>query len=662
MCLDANTGKLIWEHKFNIWHTDIVTVRLGWTNLAGDPATGNIFAHGTQGLFLCYDRDGKVLWKHSLTEEYGRITGYGGRVTTPVVDGELVIVGMLNSSWGDQGKGGCRFVAFNKHNGEVAWWSEPGTQPKDTFYSVPVVATIKGQRLVISGGADGGVHAMKVLTGEHVWSYYFGTTAVNCSPVIDGDMVYIGQGEENPDNNEIGRVICVDAGQVENKTPKLVWQVDRIKARYASPILHEGRLYMPDDIGKLYCLDAKSGKQLWKFSYGRNARGSPVLADGKIYVGEVNSKFHILQPGPTKCVRLHEHLFASPDGFTDVEINGSPAVAGGRVFFATSDEIYCIGKKGAQGEPWVKLEDKSSPGAKAAHLQIYPADVELHPGLSASFKARAYDDHGNFLKEVEAEWSLPVPTPPPGAKTGPPALKGEIKAGKLTVEAKVPSQQGYVEAKAEGLTARARVRVAPVLPYQQDFSKVPDGAVPGGWVNTQGKFLVATLKDGEKVLKKVNDKASPLIARGSAYIGLPDLRDYTIESDLLGGKQGDDLPEMGIGANRYTLILDGNKQKLRVVSWDALPRIDKTVDFAWQPDTWYRAKLTVDIVGDKAVIRGKAWKRDTPEPSAWTAEIDDPYPNRHGSPTLYGYVNGIPEGGRGTEIMYDNVRITPNKK
>src|SRR5438067_5965267 len=40
MCLDADTGKLIKEYAFNVWHTDIVTVRLGWTNLAGDPSTG----------------------------------------------------------------------------------------------------------------------------------------------------------------------------------------------------------------------------------------------------------------------------------------------------------------------------------------------------------------------------------------------------------------------------------------------------------------------------------------------------------------------------------------------------------------------------------------------------------------------------------------------
>ncbi len=62
MCLDAGTGKVLWERAFNVFHVDIVSVRLGWASLAGDPKTGNIYGHGTQGLFFGYDKDGKLLW------------------------------------------------------------------------------------------------------------------------------------------------------------------------------------------------------------------------------------------------------------------------------------------------------------------------------------------------------------------------------------------------------------------------------------------------------------------------------------------------------------------------------------------------------------------------------------------------------------------------
>ncbi len=666
MCLDADTGKVIWQYKFNVWHTDIVTTRLGWTNLAGDPVTGNVYAHGTQGMLIALNKDGKVLWQHSMTEEYGRFTGYGGRVTSPLVDGDVMVLGMVNSEWGDYAKGANRFIAFDKNNGEVVWWSEQGGQPKNTYYSAPVGATIKDQRLIISGAADGGVYGMQARTGVSAWGYVFAGNAINGAPVVDGSLVYIGHGEENPDNNIQGRVICVDAAQVQDGEPKLVWKKDGVKARYASPVIHDGKLYMPDDTARLYCMDAANGKILWKFSYGRDVRGSPVLADGKIYVGEVNSVFHILKPGAKKCEELHKQLFSSADDIAEVEINGSAAVSDGRVYFSTSEETYCIGRKQPLSKTATVPAKELAPTGKGlvAHLQVLPAEALVHPGKSVTFKVRGFDADGNFVEEVQAEdWQILTPPLPPGAKQPPPPLDGTIKDGVLTASPKKASQQGYVIAKLGKLTGKARVRVAPTLPYTQDFEKIPDGAVPGGWVNTQGKFKVVTLKSGEKVLSKVNNNPSPLVYRGNAYIGTPDMHDYTIECDVMGTEMATKLPDMGVVANRYTLYLAGGIQKLRLNTWSALPRVDRTIDFPWRPDTWYRLKLTAEVKNGAGIIKGKCWERGKEEPRAWTVELTDPYPNTEGAPALYGYAQGIPEnGGPGTEVYYDNVRITPNMK
>ena len=143
VCMNAKTGDLIWEHRFGIFFTPIVSVRLGWTVPFGDPETGNVYAHGTQGLLFCFDGEtGKVKWQKSLTEEFGRITGYGGRVTSPIVEGELVIISMISSNWGAHGGGGVRFLAFDKNNGEMVWWSTTGIRPSNTYRCIPVVTTI----------------------------------------------------------------------------------------------------------------------------------------------------------------------------------------------------------------------------------------------------------------------------------------------------------------------------------------------------------------------------------------------------------------------------------------------------------------------------------------------------------------------------------------
>lgn len=673
MCFDANTGKVLWEQRFNVFQTDIVSNRVGWTTLAADQETGNIYAHGIQGLLFCFDRDGKILWSHSMTEEYGRISGYGGRVTSPIVDENLVILGMVNASWGEQARGSNRFVAFDKKTGTPVWWSElPVTAPA-TYYSVPVIAVINGERELITGASDGSVQGIRSRTGQHLWSFKLGSRAINNSPVVQGTRVYVSHGEENDDTNVQGRVACLDVGKITNGKPEVVWKVDGIRAGFVSPILHEGRLYCADDKAMMYCLDAETGKQLWKYKYGRTARGSGVLADGKIYIAEVASNFHILKPGPKKCEALHEQFFRSSDGQQVVELNGNPAIANGRIYFQTRDDIYCVGKKDVKAataaSPEGPKEAPADKSAKVAHIQIVPADVVLRPGESVSFKVLGFDDKGRFVRDVSSgKYTLAgmlPPTLPPGAPapkaaapaTPPPPLQGEISGdGKLTIAKAPPGQAGRVVVSAEGQTSYARVRVVPNLPYKQDFDKVPVGRVPAGWVNAQGKFLVEQ-KDGATVLRKTSDNPNPLLARAFAYIGPPTMKDYVIECDLSGTRKGSDLPDMGIVNARYSLILDGNKQQLRLLSWEALPRVDKSISFPWKENVWYRMKLVVDAQGDKAITRGKVWPRDQKEPEAWSIEFEDPVPNKEGSPALYGYSTGILGNDSGTIVYYDNVSI-----
>jgi outer membrane protein assembly factor BamB len=670
VCLDEKTGKLLWEHKYNVFFSDVVADRLGWTTMAGDPETGYVYAHGTQGFLICFDRDGKTIWDHSMTEEYGRISGYGGRISSPIVDGDLVIFNMVNANWGDQGIGRTRLVAFNKRNGAVVWWASAGFQVKNTHASVPVVATIDGQRLVIAGGGDGGVHAFKVGTGEKVWSHIFSEAEVNISAVVEGNRVYIGHGDVNKAGTLQGSVICLDGAEVKDGKPKLVWKVDGIKAKFASPILDQGRLYVCSENGILFCLNAADGARIWDFKYGRSTKASPVLADGKIYIGEVDNAFYILKPGDKKCELLHKEEFASGD-----EVNGSPAVVNGHVYFMSAEHTYCIGKPGAKPGAAVKqtAPERASPDAKPARLQVLSADVVMHPGDSLELKAVAFDNKGRLIGPVKVDWSLAGPLlpegikPPPGAPP-PPVLKGQLsdekgEMTKLTVDkAPPPGQFGRVVATMGELTAEARVRVAWRLPIVTDFSKVPEKRFPGGWANTQGKFEVVKL-DERMVLQKTAVIPSPLVARANAYMGMPGMSDYTIEAEVRGGKVRGDLPDMGIVANRYTLALWGNNHQLRLTSWDAVPRINKTIAFDWKPDVWYHLKLTVDMQGEKAVVRGKVWERSADEPSKWTVEVTDPNGNKEGSPALYGNAMAVdgPEK-PGTPIYYDNVKVTPNKK
>ena len=60
------------------------------------------------------------------------------------------------------------------------------------------------------------------------------------------------------------------------------------------------------------------------------------------------------------------------------------------------------------------------------------------------------------------------------------------------------------------------------------------------------------------MLSKVNNDARAAVARANAYITGPTATGYTIQADVIGtrGRAGK-LPDMGVVANRYTLVLDG---------------------------------------------------------------------------------------------------------
>jgi hypothetical protein len=365
------------------------------------------------------------------------------------------------------------------------------------------------------------------------------------------------------------------------------------------------------------------------------------------------------------------------------EINGSAAVADGRVFIVTGTDLYCIGTKdGKAGNPApLPAEKPAAPDAPASHLQVVPADVVLTKGGKQSFKVRAFDANGRFLREVQAEeWTLPQPPAPPTPPGGtapptPPPLRGEVASdGTLTVPADVPAQAGVVAAKVGKLVGRARVRVAPVLPIIQDFEKIPVGAIPGGWINVGGKFTIVE-QDGTRCLKKLANNSNPLLARAYAYIGMPTLSDYTIEADLMGTEKRRFLPDMGVVNSRYTLTLDGSKQRLLLRTWEArkapgeeIPgRLNAKVDFPWKPNVWYHFKLKVSYDNGKALCQGKVWVKGEKEPEAWTIQVEDPIPNREGSPGLYGYAYGIPPTAEaaarnpGAEVFYDNVKVTSNQ-
>src|SRR5687768_11332907 len=223
MALDADTGKTIWEYKFNIFQSDVPPHRVGWASPAIDLETGNVYALSGGAQAIALSRDGKLLWQRSFGEEFAAFTTHGGRTMSPLVDGDLVIVSSAVSNWGTQAARSHRIIALNKRTGDIIYVSNPGGRPYDTAYAAPLIATINGTRLLIVGLGDGGVHAIKVQTGEKVWSFIAAKRAINTGVVVSGNTVIVSHGDENLTGNQMGMVAAIDGSQTGDiKTTKWV--------------------------------------------------------------------------------------------------------------------------------------------------------------------------------------------------------------------------------------------------------------------------------------------------------------------------------------------------------------------------------------------------------------------------------------------------------
>lgn len=638
VALDAESGKVLWERRFSIYLSDVPQHRSGWASPAVDPETGNIYVFTVGAQLFAVSRDGKILWDRSLPEDYGAVTTHGGRTTSPIIDGDKVILNTLLLAWGDLNRPGNRYMAFDKRTGQTMWISSPQARHYDTNYSTPIVVNIDGAAVMIVGGTDGAFHALKVNTGEPIWRIDVSKRAILNSALYRDGVAYLTHGEENIGTTQMGMIAAIDArGKGDLKDNAYKWKTFGFLPTYASPVMDNERLYTVDNGAIVGAFDLKTGAKLWDRSLGTLQKGSPVLADNKLYVGTENGKFYILRPSATAVDVLDEDLLGTPE--SPEPIVASPIVAEGRVYVTSMEAIYAIGKR-RETSSGINGGRYSAQGP-VAHVQIFPYDSLVTPGGKQSFRLRLFDAGGNFIREEKpgaATWSVEQ-------------LGGSVGADGVLVAGK-ESSAGFVKATVQGVTGQARVRVVAPLPWTYDFENAAAEAPPAWWTGAPGKVFQRAVDGVGKVLVRPRDET--VGRRAKVLMGPANLKGYTIEADVRGIESRRQRGDIGIINQRYVLVLFGNGQKLELHPWQAADEMTVRMPFKWDANTWYRMKLRVDNRPDgTALVRGKVWATSAPEPAAWTIEKTDKIAHAEGSPGLYG--DGI------SELYFDNVTVYPSK-
>ncbi len=642
VCVNAETGELIWESIHNIYLSDAPSERIGWSSLVGDPETDNVYMLGVGCVLQCLEgKTGKILWEKSMLEQYGMLSTYGGRTNFPTIFEDMMIISGVTTGWDQTAVPAHRIIAMDKSTGAPVWTMSTRPRPEDTTYSTPIYTVLNGQAAMVLGAADGAVYALQPRTGQVIWKYQASPRGISATPLVENGIVYCGHGEQNEsDRTILGAIFAFDGNTTGDiAEDKLLWKIPGKTIGRSSPVKVGERVYFAEDGGMLFGINAKTGALETEQKLGRIIFGSPVVSEGKIYIGENTGRIWTLKPNETGFEVLGQTRLK--DGG---EVFGSFAISNGRLFLPTNKALYCIGAKEAKvnAEPMPKPPAENVSSDKTiSQIQICPVEMLLSPGQKAKLQVRAYNAAGLYLRNLTdavisvegggtvADMTYAAPSETTGTGVFVTAVSGELKS-------------------------IARARVIPALPWKYDFE---DKKVPLFWIGAAYRHQPIELPTGGNGLVKIS--TIPKGTRSQAFMGKPTEHDYTVQAEVYATDQKNkvpttNLPDMGVVNQRYTLSLEGS-QKLQIRSWVSLleQRFAKTIPFEWQAKTWYTLKFQSQNKDGKAVLKGKVWKTGEAEPEAWTIEAEDLLPNTTGSPGLFGKSSDA-------EFYVDNVTVSAN--
>ncbi|NQU51013.1 MAG: PQQ-like beta-propeller repeat protein [Bacteroidetes bacterium] len=317
ICLDEETGEQIWQTVLN----PAPEVTGGPRNHPGPRSTpsisnGKVFMLGAGGILSCLNAEsGEIVWKN---EDYTEVPQFFTAVS-PLVIGNKCIVHL-------GGKDNGVIVAFNTEDGEVIWKleGEPCT------YSSPVLMKLEKEEIIVVQTETDLLGL--TLEGNSLWEiptpverrFYNSST-----PIVDGQNIIIagqGAGTKSFKIEKSGKEYSV----VEN------WVNPDLGVSFNTPVLKNGYLYGNEaSSGKLFCLNATTGKTCWADTTKHNKFASTLDLGESILSLPATGEILIFEPNAENYVATASYKVAETD------VYAHPLVVGNTIFVKDQEMLTC---------------------------------------------------------------------------------------------------------------------------------------------------------------------------------------------------------------------------------------------------------------------------------------------------------------------------------
>jgi outer membrane protein assembly factor BamB len=321
--IDAATGQSRWKLAYA---TDYAG---GYGTGPGPRATpavskGRVVTFGATGIIQGVDAHaGKLLWRRDLAKEYAVPEGFFGVGTSPLIDGEqiLVTVGAKKAS----------LVSFDPGTGKTNWIASDD----EASYASPVAADLAGKHLGIFF-ARTGLHLVEAETGKEVgffrWRARMNASVNAATPIVVGDRIFL-----SAEYGTGATLLRWTGGRIEQ-----VWaEQDSLVCHFNTPIEFDGHLIGIDGRqeggAQLRCVKVESGEPTWSvpgFGCASLTRvGQTIIAvteEGDLVLFEADTKRY--------QERGRQRIGTSPT-------RAHPALASGILYVRTPTELLAIDLK-----------------------------------------------------------------------------------------------------------------------------------------------------------------------------------------------------------------------------------------------------------------------------------------------------------------------------
>jgi len=303
-CYEAETAKELWRFEYPTEYVD----QYGYNN---GPRCGpvvdddRVYIRGAEGMLHCVSAlDGQLRWKIDLVERFDVVQNFFGEGSSPVVEGDLLIVQVGGSPEGSNQQdlmrlegNGTGVVAFDKYTGEVRY----AITNELCSYTTPVLATIDNRRwcFVFSrGGLIGFNPTNGAVDMFFPWRAKILESVNASNPVVVGNRVLIsetyGPGsallEVRPGAFD---VVWSDEDHRRNKSLQTHWN---------TAIYHQGYVYgcsgRHTNNAELRCVKFDTGEVMW--STPGLGRASLMYVDGHFVCLCEYGELKLLKVNPEK--------------------------------------------------------------------------------------------------------------------------------------------------------------------------------------------------------------------------------------------------------------------------------------------------------------------------------------------------------------------------